>query len=57
MGYGSRALQALNAYYSGEYFNLDEHEEHEEAEYADPRKVDVRFTLLVPFLSPANGSL
>jgi hypothetical protein len=24
MGYGARALQALNAYYSGEYFNLDE---------------------------------
>ncbi|KAI9509481.1 GNAT acetyltransferase 2-domain-containing protein [Russula earlei] len=26
MGYGARALQALNAYYSGEYFNLDESE-------------------------------
>lgn len=24
MGYGARALDALNAYYSGEYFNLDE---------------------------------
>ncbi|KAI0052738.1 DUF699-domain-containing protein [Auriscalpium vulgare] len=24
MGYGARALTALNAYYSGEYFNLDE---------------------------------
>lgn len=24
MGYGARALQAMNAYYSGEYFNLDE---------------------------------
>lgn len=24
MGYGARALNALNAYYSGEYFNLDE---------------------------------
>jgi hypothetical protein len=24
MGYGARALQVLNAYYSGEYFNLDE---------------------------------
>ncbi|TFY76095.1 hypothetical protein EWM64_g7915 [Hericium alpestre] len=24
MGYGARALQALNSYYSGEYFNLDE---------------------------------
>jgi N-acetyltransferase 10 len=24
MGYGARALQALNAYYSGEYFSLEE---------------------------------
>lgn len=24
MGYGSRALQALNSYYSGELLNLDE---------------------------------
>ena len=24
MGYGSRALHALNSFYSGEYFNLDE---------------------------------
>jgi N-acetyltransferase 10 len=24
MGYGSRALKALNCFYSGEYFNLDE---------------------------------
>ena len=24
MGYGTRALQALNAFYNGEYFNLDE---------------------------------
>lgn len=24
MGYGSRAINSLNAYYSGEYFNLDE---------------------------------
>ena len=24
MGYGSRALKALNSFYSGEYFNLDE---------------------------------
>ncbi|KIK61681.1 hypothetical protein GYMLUDRAFT_42700 [Collybiopsis luxurians FD-317 M1] len=26
MGYGSRAINSLNAYYSGEYFNLDEPE-------------------------------
>jgi len=24
MGYGARALQALNSFYNGEYFNLDE---------------------------------
>jgi N-acetyltransferase 10 len=24
MGYGARALQALNSFYSGEYFNLAE---------------------------------
>jgi N-acetyltransferase 10 len=24
MGYGSRALKALNSFYSGEYFSLDE---------------------------------
>lgn len=24
MGYGSRALKALNSFYTGEYFNLDE---------------------------------
>jgi hypothetical protein len=26
MGYGSRALQALNAFYSGEYYNFEEAE-------------------------------
>jgi N-acetyltransferase 10 len=36
MGYGARALQALNAYYSGEYFNL-----HESA------KVDVTYSNIV----------
>lgn len=24
MGYGARALEALNAFYNGEYFNVDE---------------------------------
>lgn len=24
MGYGARALQALNSFYNGEYFNVDE---------------------------------
>ena len=39
MGYGSRALQALNAYYSGEFFNLDEASRPDES-YPDPSLVD-----------------
>lgn len=39
MGYGSRALQALNSYYSGEFFNLEE-ETAPEAAYPDPSFVD-----------------
>lgn len=39
MGYGARALQALNAFYSGEYFNLDETTQAEES-YPDPSIVD-----------------
>ena len=39
MGYGSRALQALNAYYSEEFFNLDEANEPEQM-YPDPSIVD-----------------
>jgi len=39
MGYGARALQALNAYYSGEYLNLDE-ESREEPSYPDASAVD-----------------
>ena len=35
MGYGARALQALNAYYSGEYFDVGEAARAEE-EYPDP---------------------
>jgi hypothetical protein len=34
MGYGSRALQALNSFYSGEYFNPDE-TSHPEPSYPD----------------------
>jgi hypothetical protein len=40
MGYGSRALQALNSFYSGEYFNLDE-STLAEPEYPDPAFVDL----------------
>ncbi|KAJ3850263.1 GNAT acetyltransferase 2-domain-containing protein [Lentinula lateritia] len=32
MGYGSRAIKCLNAYFSGEYFNLDESETENNAE-------------------------
>jgi len=39
MGYGTRALQALNAYYSGEYFNLDESAKLE-VSYPDAAAID-----------------
>ncbi|KAI9448800.1 DUF699-domain-containing protein [Lactarius psammicola] len=45
MGYGARALQALNAYYSGEYFNLDESAK-PEVSYPDAAAIDVSTTLL-----------
>ena len=37
MGYGARALQILNGYYSGEYFSLSE-EQREEPIYPDSAK-------------------
>ena len=40
MGYGSRAIQALNAFYSGEYFNLDESGARVETEYPDAAAID-----------------
>jgi hypothetical protein len=39
MGYGARALQALNAYYSGEYLNLDESAK-PEVSYPDAAAID-----------------
>ncbi|OBZ68966.1 hypothetical protein A0H81_11153 [Grifola frondosa] len=45
MGYGARALQALNAFYSGEYFNLDETSAPEPS-YPDPSNVDESTSLL-----------
>jgi N-acetyltransferase 10 len=39
MGYGSRALKALNSYFSGEYVSLDEGDGQEES-YPDPSFVD-----------------
>lgn len=46
MGYGARALQALNSYFSGEYFNLEESARPEES-YPDAAAVD-------PVSSPYN---
>jgi hypothetical protein len=40
MGYGSRALQALNSFYSGEYFNLDENVTSKEVEHTDAVTID-----------------
>ncbi|KAL9711453.1 hypothetical protein Ac2012v2_005998 [Leucoagaricus gongylophorus] len=45
MGYGSRALQALNSFYSGEYFNLDESNKPEPS-YHDVATIDPSETLL-----------
>ncbi len=38
MGYGSRALQALNSYYSGELYNFDDAERQED--YPDVTAID-----------------
>ncbi|KAH9933175.1 GNAT acetyltransferase 2-domain-containing protein [Epithele typhae] len=45
MGYGARALQALNAYYSGEYFDVDEAAKAEQS-YPDPANFDEDTNLL-----------
>ena len=56
MGYGSRAINCLNAYYSGEYFNLDEATEAEQS-YPDPSRVDESTNLLTdkPTVRAANA--
>ncbi|RDX55888.1 DUF699-domain-containing protein [Lentinus brumalis] len=56
MGYGSRALQALNAYYSGEYFNVDEAMQAEQS-YPDPANFDEDTNLLTdePRVRSANA--
>ncbi|KZT67219.1 DUF699-domain-containing protein [Daedalea quercina L-15889] len=45
MGYGARALQALNSFYSGEYFDLDETAQPEPS-YPDPAAIDESTDLL-----------
>ncbi|CAL1712686.1 unnamed protein product [Somion occarium] len=56
MGYGSRALQALNSFYSGEYFNLDENPAPEPS-YPDPSAIDESTNLLTdtPTVRSANA--
>ena len=63
MGYGARALQALNAYYSGEYFNLDESAQ-EDALCPDTVTVNevchswpYQFARSLPLISPPAFSL
>ncbi|KAI9058108.1 DUF699-domain-containing protein [Trametes sanguinea] len=55
MGYGARALQALNAYYSGEYFNVDEAPQ-AEPQYPDAANFDESTNLLTdePKIRSAN---
>jgi len=47
MGYGSRALQGLNSFYSGEYFNLDE-TSHLERSHPDATATDKAFPIIFP---------
>ncbi|TFK62642.1 DUF699-domain-containing protein [Pluteus cervinus] len=56
MGYGSRALEALNTFYSGESVNVDEHQPQEEY-YPDPALINPNDTLLteVPTVRPVTG--
>ncbi|KAG7091927.1 hypothetical protein E1B28_008319 [Marasmius oreades] len=56
MGYGSRALQALNEFYSGDYVNLDEIEKAVES-YPDPGVIEPSTSLLTdkPTVRSANA--
>ncbi|KAF5348578.1 hypothetical protein D9756_009670 [Leucocoprinus leucothites] len=56
MGYGSRALQALNSFYSGEYFSLEE-ESRPEPAYPDATAIDPSETLMTekPAVRSANS--
>ncbi|KAL0961275.1 hypothetical protein HGRIS_006236 [Hohenbuehelia grisea] len=50
MGYGARALKALNAFYSGEYFSLDE-ASRPEPSYPNARSIDPSATLMTDNLA------
>jgi hypothetical protein len=55
MGYGSRALQALNAFYSGEYFNFDADAEMGEGgsgKVSRRKGVDAQEVSFFPLISP-----
>ncbi|KAF8550100.1 DUF699-domain-containing protein [Imleria badia] len=56
MGYGSRALKALNSFYSGEYFNLSENSLSEPS-YPDITLIDPEADLQTdhPTVRPANA--
>lgn len=57
MGYGSRALKALNSFYSGEYLSLDEASK-PEPQYPNPTDVDAvsqLFPIVVPSLTFFQG--
>ena len=47
MGYGSRALQALNSFYSSEHFELDE-TSHPEPSYPDAATIDKALPIIFP---------
>ncbi|KAJ8518310.1 hypothetical protein ONZ45_g4592 [Pleurotus djamor] len=55
MGYGARALQALNSFYSGEYFNLNEVAQ-EEPSYQTKTTIDPSTTLLTDNLAVRAAS-
>jgi hypothetical protein len=51
MGYGSRALKALDSFYNGEYFNLDEVPDETQEEDYRPRIDSVRIHPFAPNFS------
>lgn len=50
MGYGSRAIEMLNSYYSGELFNIDDVPDDLGESFEEFAKVDAVSTLLIPAL-------
>ena len=50
MGYGSRALQALNSFYSGEYLSLDE-SSRPDVQYPNPAAIEPVHISFILFIS------